>query len=281
MLVKLASCAWRTVFLTLIGAGASTTAYGQSYDEIARQFPMAAFTEREKVARWLLAYDRVAWITSDSAAVADPAEQQRLGPEWFCWRQDSLWHAFYGRYSEAEDRYDIVLHYAVERDGAVHRSQAGIDTARATRFARVIHASHLHIRSLVPAGLRMNAYVRERDNGQIEAWYLPAWQTNGFIIHGAQLMFAFDPPGRRLIDSMVEIRPIHGALPDSTQTFSVYEDDNSVPSIGSIFLMLAYHPYFAHVYVYSQHFLSSYLPREDGVWIHAVRHAAPDTTRAD
>jgi hypothetical protein len=125
----------------------------------------------------------------------------------------------------------------------------------------------------------MNSYVREGENGEIEAWFLPAWQPNGFIVYGAQMTFVFDSSGRRLIDSTVMVNELRGARPDTTGIFSVYENNNSVPSVASIFLMLAYHSYFSHVYAYSRNFLSSFLPREEGVWIHAVRMAACDSTQ--
>lgn len=266
-----------TALLALLTCWAASPGHSQSTDDVARNFPAVEFHRRELIARWLLVYDRVAWITSDSAAAASPTEQQRLGPEWFAWLQDSTWHAFYGRYLSTEDRYDIGLHFTLDSDGIVRRSSVKVDTARATRFARVLHSSLPHVNPRVPSELRMNAYVRERENGEIEAWFLPAWQPNGFIVHGAQLMFTFDSTGRSLLDSTVMLTELRGARPDTTGMFSVYENDNSVPSVASIFLMLAYHPYFSHVYVYTQNFLSSYLPREGGVWIHAVRRLAHDS----
>lgn len=238
---------------------------------------MAEFHERERIALWLRAYDAVAWVTSDSAFAAGPSVQQQLGPEWFAWQQDSTWHAFFGRYAAPDDRYDVVLHFERGPDGSVRRSTAEVDTARLTRFARALHLSAPRMEARVPRGLRMNQYIRDRADGRTEVWYLPAWQPNGFIVHGAQLMYLFDPPARSVVDSSFVFHPLRAARSDTSGIFSVYEESQNVPSVGGIFLMLAYHPYFSRVYVYTRGFVSSFLAHGEGSWIHAVRQTASDS----
>lgn len=238
---------------------------------------MAAFNEREEVALWLRAYDDVTWVTSDSAFAAGPAMQAQLGPEWFAWRQDSTWHAFFGRYAASDDRYAVALHFERSPDGTVRRSTAAVDTARLTRFARALHLSGPRMAARVPRGLRMNQYVRERDDGHTEVWYLPAWQPNGFIVHGAQLMYLFDPSVRQAVDSSFVLNPLRGARPDTTGIFTVYEKGEIVPSVGGIFLMLRYHPFFNRIYVHSRDFVSSIVARGEGAWIHAVRQTGSDS----
>src|SRR5690606_18849529 len=238
------------LLLGLAALGPAAPAAAQAGEGRVGGFAVSAFNEREQVARWLLAYDAVAWVTSDSAFAAGPDVQQRLGPEWFAWQQDSTWHAFFGRHEPSDDRYEVVLHFEHHPDGSVRRSTAAVDTTRLTRFARALHVSRPRMEARVPRGLRMNQYVRERADGHLEVWYLPAWQPSGFIVHGAQLAYRLDPAARAVVDSSIAFQPLRGARPDTSGIFSIHEAAEDVPSVGSIFLVLRYHPYFHRMYAH-------------------------------
>ena len=72
--------------------------FGQSPRTTEPTFDVADFNEKFEVAQWLVAYDRVAWKTTDLVMAGDKVELARLGREWFCF-QDSkgVWHAVYGK----------------------------------------------------------------------------------------------------------------------------------------------------------------------------------------
>src|SRR6185295_2712089 len=63
------------------------------------EFAYEAFGANETTARWLVAYDRVAWQSSELAMKEPEEEVKKLGLEWFCFQgADGSWHAIYGRY---------------------------------------------------------------------------------------------------------------------------------------------------------------------------------------
>lgn len=77
------------LFYTLIFASISFAQKGKTpYPDI------ADFNQKVELARWLYAYDMVAWQTSDSVMKQDKSELARLGSEWFCFQQNDTWHAF-------------------------------------------------------------------------------------------------------------------------------------------------------------------------------------------
>src|SRR5262245_32157218 len=76
-------------------------------------FDINDFNKKLEIAQWLVAYDTVAWKTTDLVMAADKSELARLGREWFCF-QDSkgVWHAIYGKLENS--KFDQVFHYVVD-----------------------------------------------------------------------------------------------------------------------------------------------------------------------
>ena len=91
-------------------------------------FPYDAFVANEAVARWIAAYDRIAWITTDSLQQVPDSARAGIGREWFCIRDGSRWHALYGSYDSTAQRYHVGAHYVVE-DSTVRTSREPLDTA--------------------------------------------------------------------------------------------------------------------------------------------------------
>jgi len=62
------------------------------------EFDIDDFNKKFEIVQWLVAYDTVAWKTTDLMLASDKSDVARLGKEWFCFQDNSgIWHAVYGR----------------------------------------------------------------------------------------------------------------------------------------------------------------------------------------
>jgi hypothetical protein len=107
------------VFLPLV-------VYGQTAKTTEPAFDIVGFNQKFEVVQWLVAYDKVAWKTSDLVMAADQAELARLGREWFCFKDaKGVWHAIYGKLEN--NKFDQVFHYLVDGAGKITRLTDKID----------------------------------------------------------------------------------------------------------------------------------------------------------
>ena len=244
-------------------------------------FLVHQFQANDTVARWLVGYDAVAWVTSDLAMKLPADDQKRLGNEWFCFKQFDIWHAVYGRYDSLADRYDLVAHYQETGNGFVV-SGSPVDTSRMLDFARALHTTQAHRPSAVRPPVRYNQYIRRLADDRIEVSLLPAWQPNGVIAYGADFRQTLDSTGRTLLDSAYTVDRLRGIRPDTTLAFEMWDEQHEVPTVDDLFFVYAYHKYFASITIFNRRFLSRFLIEsspEQAFWLHVIRRSAPDSTR--
>lgn len=234
-------------------------------------FPIDSFEAHSAVARWMAAYDRAAWQSTDVVRTLPDSQRTGLGAEWFCYQEAGRWHGVYGRYDPTSDRYIAGVH-VVEGDSAYQRVTQAVDTTIATPLGRALHRA----RAGLPAGLRervtMNQFVRRLDSGQVEVWFFPGWQPAGYLLHGLEWRYTFDRDGRTLIDSTQSGRSLDVLRPDTAATIVLDDQAFQAPRVASLFLLVAYGHWFRHLYVESQRFRST-LHRSPGkqAWLHVVR----------
>lgn len=262
--------------LALSLAFASPTA-AQTRPRSGSDFPAAQFDSLDQMAFYLWQYDSFAWATTDklTAEMNDlgKAKVDRLGAEWFCFKRDSVWHAVYGRFDEKTDTYDQVVHY-VSAGSRIVRSDAPFDADLANRFGRAISGTVRRLpQALRDANMRLNSYVRERPDGGIDVWVVPAWQSNGWILYGAEFQYMLDREGRTVRDSVVRLGSIKGARPDSTATIQQRHDDAAgIPTVAELLFIHLYTKHFDHVRVITRDWVSELLMGSGGPkWIHALR----------
>lgn len=177
-------------FLTLFFIGLTTLAYGQKFD-------IKDFSHKMEVAEWLIEYDEVAWVTSDSVMAQDEKELARLGSEWFCFEKDSIWHAVYGKYKD--NQFDLVFHYKVS-DGKVIRTSEAVDTSLLHRYSRALQTANSQIMAIRKAiNLRFNQYIKENDDKTFTVWILPAFQPSGIAVYGGEFIYTIDKTGIKLL----------------------------------------------------------------------------------
>lgn len=260
--------------LALGSAGAQQSSAARPYPA---GFPVDSFQTHRRVATWMTEYDHCGWVTSDSLmAQTTPAEQQRLGAEWFCYERAGRWNAVYGRYDAKTDTFDAVAQYADTGNGAFARRPV-VPPPDALPIGRALSSAIARMPRAAGGGrVRFNTFVRGTTSGP-EVWILPAWQTNGVLVWGVELRYAFDSTGKTLRDSTVVIAPLRGVRPDSTIDLRIESAGADVPTVGETFFMVRYHDLFHAVRVYTGRFVTMLYDRDGKrAWLTAVR----DTTQA-
>ena len=245
------------------------------------EFPAAKFDSVDRIAFYLWQYDSFAWATSDTlsaqlATIGSDAAK-RLGEEWFCFKRDSTWHAVYGRFDETADKYDVVAHYTSTGGGGIVRSPAFADTALANRFGRALVTARRRLPAEVhKTGLRFNSYVRERADGGIDVWYVPAWQPNGWIVYGAEFQYILDGTGRSVTDSVVRVGRLEGAQPDTTASVNLRPEAPGITTVAELLFIHLYNKHFAHVRVFTRDWVTELIhPNGKEAWVHVLRYERP------
>src|SRR5205085_3241032 len=234
------------------------SAHAQPRPKSGTEFPAAKFDSLDRIAFYLWQYDSFAWATSDTLAAqlttigSDAAK--RLGEEWFCFKRDSTWHAVYGRFDEAADKYDEVAHYTSTGQGGIVRSRPLADTALANRFGRALVTTRRRLPAeLHKSGLRFNSYVRGREDGGIDVWYVPAWQSNGWIVYGAEFLYVLDGTGRSVRDSVVRVGQLTGVRPDATASVNLRSEAPGIATVAELLFIHLYTKRFAHGHGQTEH----------------------------
>ena len=264
-----------TALLLLVASFAEAQTVPAPRPRSGRDFPIERFDPIAQTAAYLAVYDQVAWITSDSLVALvqrDTTLRQSLGAEWFAFEQDSVWHAVYGRYDGAADRYIQAAHFTARVGETFRRQAKPVDSLIARRYGRAISVTGARLPdTLAATGARFNTYVRPAANGGLDIWYLPAWQTNGWIIHGMEFYYRVDSTGRSILDSTSLITRLRGSRPDSSLVLDIENGERELPTVGQAFFAFYYGRYFKHVFIRNRDFVST-VSRQDGepTWFHML-----------
>ena len=235
-------------------------------------FPVENFEANLATARWIVAYDRCAWRSTDELLKEPRENLQGLSPVWMCLEQGGDWDAVYGQWDEGADQYRIAFHYRVARDTVVLTS-APLDTARLKAGARAISAT---LRSMPAAftqsGARFNTYMQPRGDSGLSVWVLPAWQTNGVALFGAEARHDYRSDGRVRVGEHLIEGPLRGTRPDSTVAFRIDSNGAGVPTVGDLAFFFLMRPYFASIRIQTERFSSTIVrTNQDEAWVHVVR----------
>jgi len=212
-------------------------------------FDMADFSAKSDLAVWLYMYDKVAWWTSDSLMTYSKDEHSRLGKDWFCFEQDSTWHAAYGKYSNGE--YDLVFHFIINDSGFVERIYESVDTSLTYRYSRALQTAYRSCRDTIAQfNIRYNHYIKENEDKTINVWIFPAFQPDGNAIYGGEFIYVLDFSGEKIIkgDSYFNGFRAYNIDDESDEIWLNYVDQEK-PTMGSVFFAWYYKDYFPKIYI--------------------------------
>jgi hypothetical protein len=232
---------------------------------------MKTFYSRMDTVEWLCAYDNIAWVTSDSVFASSKEEQAKLGSEWFCFPQNGLWHAVYGKYQD--NQFNMVFHYSVDSNNRIVRTKQHVDTNTLNSYSRaLVYAAQLHEKFPDSQKIRFNQYIKRNPDKTISVWLLPAFTTSNIAVYGGEFYYLFDATGNTLIKRNEFSIGYKGFKPDPKKEIRLPYGDFSDPPLSAVFFVWYYKDYFDKIILDTKKFSSSVIRDTDHyTWIHAAK----------
>jgi len=244
-------------------------------------FDAASFNEKDQLAIWLCRYDNVAWVTSDSVSASPKDEMKKLGKEWFCYEENKVWHAVYGKYSGGI--FNMVFHYVIDPTTQKIKRvyYMPIDTSMTGSFSRALINSDMRIKKYLDTNyvIRFNQYIRRDSNKSISVWLFPAFQENGTAAYGGEFYYKYDEKGNKLLDKQEYFQgKFRGFKTGNKRDISIDYTDTKQPTLGAVFFVRYYRDYFTNITIETKDFNSElyYDPTNGYSWITAVKDQSPD-----
>lgn len=241
--------------------------YGQK--KKAPAFDLADFDQKMEVAEWLCEYDNIAWQTSDSVMNQDKKELEKLGSEWFCFKQHDTWHAVFGKFEN--NKFDLVFHYMVENKGVISRTYETVDTSILHRYSRALKTASSQLTAMRDSvKIRFNQYIKENEDRTLSVWILPAFQPNSVAVYGGEFIYTIDETGNKILkDDSYYQGVFRGFKVDKPRDVWMDYQELTKPSLGTIFFVWYYKSYFTKIHIDNANSTSTVIKSNDQwVWIH-------------
>ncbi|HEU4770354.1 MAG TPA: hypothetical protein VFS77_23510 [Pyrinomonadaceae bacterium] len=240
-------------------------------------FDIAGFNKKFEIVQWLVAYDTVAWKTSDLVMAADKAELARLGREWFCFQDSkSGWHAVYGKLEN--NSFDQVFHYVVDGTGKIERTADKIDEQFLIAHAKALQLALKKINEVMPAGSPThNTYIKRNDDQSFNVWVFPAFQPNSVAVYGGEFVYTIDAVAQKITrDDSYFQGAFRGFNVKPPREIWLNYREKEKPTLGSIFFVWYYKEYFTKIYIDNAKSTSSLIKNgSEYMWVHAEKDQPP------
>ncbi|RTQ44938.1 hypothetical protein EJV47_26575 [Hymenobacter gummosus] len=237
-------------------------------------FDIKDFNEKFEVAQWLTAYDRVAWVTTDSVMLPkNESRRQQLGGQWFCYQDaQNGWHALYGKYEKG--RFEPAFHYVINQAGSALESANRPDSALVNPYARALLNARRRLDEVKgPAKLNFNHYIRRNTDKTLTIWFLPAFQTDNTAVYGGEFCYTLSRTGCQLLNKDEYFQgQFRGFKVDRPREIWLNYIDVEKPTLGSIFFVWYYKSYFTQIFIDNKTSKSTVFKNEQGYyWVHAEK----------
>lgn len=258
-------------FLSLalvLGCGVTVSARAAQHD-----FDIADFNKKVEVVEWLVAYDTVAWKTTDVMLASYKAEVERLGREWFCFQDKTgVWHAVYGKL--ANNKFDQVFHFVVDSSGKINRTPDKLDEGFALSHARALSLATTKLRESIPANSpRHNSYIRLNPDKTFSVWLLPAFQPDGTAVYGGEFVYTIDPAAEKITkDESYFQGAFRGFKTEPPREIWLAYREKDKPTLGSIFFVWYYKHYFTKIFIDNSKSTSTLIKNgNEYIWTHVMK----------
>lgn len=236
-------------------------------------FDVADFNKKFEVAQWLVAYDTVAWKTSDLVMAADKAELARLGREWFCFQDaKGVWHAVYGKLEN--NKFDQVFHYVVDGAGKITKIADKIDDEFLIAHAKALQLAQKKTFETIPSGSPThNTYIKRNEDRTFNVWLFPAFQPNSVAVYGGESVYTIDATAEKITkDDSYFQGAFRGFNVKPPREIWLNYREREKPTLGSIFFVWYYKEYFTKIYIDNTKTTSSVIKNgSEYMWVHVEK----------
>ncbi|MEM7108225.1 MAG: hypothetical protein AAF519_08360 [Bacteroidota bacterium] len=234
---------------------------------------MTTHFENAQLASKMLAYDHVAWVSSDSVQTLPQDELSTYGGQWFCYLDSAgIYHALYGAY---DSTYALTAHYLVDSiTFAVNRTFEPFDTTLAVQYSKAYDLALSRKREFLGTEdqLRYNHFIFRNDS-TISVHFIPAFQPNGFMIYGAEQHYTLNFAATTIIDTVEYFNEYRGYQAAPKKEITITYEDLDYNSLGSVFFLMYYNKYFKSIRILTKNYVSTFLngKNNEGTWFHIAR----------
>jgi len=233
---------------TVILAFGSFASFAQKTKSTVPKFDTIDFAKKSELAQWLVAYDEVAWKTTDVLMTEDKAELNKLGAEWFCFQDNKkIWHAVYGKFANA--KYELVFHYLFDSTGKITKSPEKLDQSFLNAHAKALATARTTLTAKIPANSPLfNQYIRFNSDKTFDVWLFPAFQRNGVAVFGGEGIYHIDATGTKIIaDNSYFQKDFRGFKAEPPREIWLDYIEVEKPTLGSVFFAEYYKSYFTKI----------------------------------
>lgn len=259
--------------ITILLLTTSFIAYSQDdLPEGNEQFMMTHFNNIELASK-MLAYDHVAWVSSDSIQTLSKEELSTYGGQWFCYLDSTgIYHALYGAY---DSTYTLTAHYLVDSTTfAVNRTYEPFDTTLAVQYSKAYDLALSRKKEFLGSDdrLRYNHFIFRTDS-TINVHFLPAFQPNGYMVYGSEQHYTLNADATLIIDTLEYFNEYRGYQAAPNKEITIAYEDLDYNSLGAVFFLMYYDQYFKSIRILTRNYVSTFLKgkNNEGSWIHVVR----------
>ena len=254
--------------------------FGQAPKKTGPDFDIVDFNKKFEIVEWLVAYDTVAWKTTDLLLSSDKAELERLGREWFCFQDArNAWHAVYGKLDG--NKFDQVFHYVVDSSGKISRTTDKIDEKFVLLHARALDLALKKLAQAIPANSpRHNSYIKQNSDKTFTVWLLPAFQPDGVAVYGGEFIYTIDPAAEKITrDESYFQGNFRGFKAKPPREIWLNYRETEKPTLGSIFFVWYYKEYFTKIFIDNLKSTSTVVKNDNQyMWVHVEKDQKPATS---
>jgi len=259
------------LFILIIASLASN---GQTTKKNTPKFDMVDFNRKFEVVQWLVDYDNVAWKTTDVVMAQDKAEMAKLGAEWFCFQDtNKVWHAVYGKLTNT--KYDLVFHFVMDSASKINRTTEKLEQEFLDSHALALKTAGTKLAASIPANSpRFNQYIRRNADKTFSVWLLPSFQTDGLAVYGGEAIYQIDQTGSKITkDESYFQKAFRGFKSVPPREIWLNYSEQEKPSLGAIFFVWYYKPYFTTIFIDNSDSTSSTINSGASgfVWVHVEK----------
>lgn len=269
----------KNLLLTIVVLLFCMSGFAQRPSPKGPEFDIEDFNKKVAVAEWLVEYDGIAWKTSDVVMQQDQKELEKLGAEWFCFKDTKgSWNAVYGKLTDAG--YEMVFRFVIDSSGKVSRSLEKVDQDFLNSHARALSAGRKKLTAAIPPNSpRFNQYIRQNADKTFSVWMLPAFQTDGTAVYGGEAIYTIDATGEKVLKDESYFQPnFRGFKSQPPREIWLNYRELNKPSLGAIFFVWYYKPYFTKIFIDNEASTSTAIKIDDGyTWVHVEKDESKKT----
>ena len=191
--------------------------------------------ERQKLSSYLVMYDKLAWITSDTLMKYEKERMNgKVGTEWFAYKKGDNFIITYGKF--VNGIYESFVRYTISDNNTIIKTNES-DSLIEWKYAKAINlVSDSAFDIMNEQKYKYNWYVfSDSGTGNIKVLYLPEVGPNFEIVYGNEFSYTLNNSVDRIVTKEKSDRPLRFYMLNDKEDIIIYDRNEELPDIGSLY----------------------------------------------